>query len=216
MIPQKAHHIEMLQREFNKRKKSNPRYSMRAFAKFLGMSSPTLSRVLSNNQEISLSDCKKIIKKLKFSQNESIIFVRSVADQKCHRTYKAMAATLESGQIFPHERNLMFVSDLNHRCIYFNDVASHMSNELLTEKMSILMASLGFTNDVVEFIDQCLEKVALSGEAVTKHLPIDTSVGTLVIESLFSPLLGETGCVQAVASTLVNLHLDVLERSCVS
>ncbi len=166
---------------------------MRAFASFLGMSSATLSRVLSNSQEISLSACKKIIKKLRLHEQECMIFVRSVADEKCHRAYRVLSATMEYGNLFPHERNLLFVSDLNHSCIYLNDVAANIREQSLDEQMAKIMTHLGFNDDVVDFIEDCLEKVVANKEAMKRNLPIQTTVGTLSVESLFSPLLGKEG-----------------------
>lgn len=216
MIKKTPHHINMLLREFSKRKTTNPRYSMRAFAKFLGMSSATLSRILSNSQEISLTDCKKIIKKLKFSEHERLVFVRSVAEQKCQKTYLVLSTNLDADSFYPYEKNPLFVSNLDHKCIYLNDVAAKIRESSLDEKMSIVMANLGFTQEVVSFIEGCLEKVITKAEPLKHNLPIQTTVGNLVIESLFSPLLGKQGEVQAVASVLLNLNLEVVPSDCVS
>lgn len=216
MIQNTPHHIQMLLKEYSQRKEANPRYSMRAFARYLGMSSPTLSRVLSNTQDISLTDCKKILKKLDFTEQESIVFVRSVAEQKCNRTYKVLSTTLNHGDLFPHEKNLLFVSNLQHQCIYLNDVAARIHEQSLEQDMKDVLAKIGFSEEVVKFVNQCLDKVVTKGEAIKHHLPLETNVGKLVIESLFSPLLGKSGEVKAVASVLLNLNLDVLKQSIVS
>lgn len=211
MVKKTPHHIEMLLKEFNKRKEANPRYSLRAFARFLDMSSATLSRVLANRQEISLAASKKIIKKLKFSEHESLVFVRSIAEEKCNRAYKILSLNVEPGTPFPHEKNLLFVSDLEHCCIYVNEVAAQIQKDC-DGNICDLMANLGFKDHVVEFIEDCLEKVVIEKKACKHNLPIDTTVGTLVIESIFSPLLSQSGEVKAVASVLLNLNLEVLEE----
>lgn len=212
MIKRIPHHIEMLNREFSKRKATNARYSLRAFAKSLGMSSATLSRVLSDTQEISLAACKKIIKTLKLTEHECVVFVRSVAEEKCNRAYKVLSTTLEPGTPFPHERSLMFVSNLEGRCIFHNEEAAKFKNKLLEEKIAEVMANIGFSPCVVKFIEECMEKVVIFGEPMKLNLPIETTVGTLAIESLFSPLLSEEGKVKAVSSMLVNLNLEVIKH----
>ena len=48
------HYREMLREELQKRNGRNPRYSLRAFAKCLGVDVAALSRVLSNKQTITM------------------------------------------------------------------------------------------------------------------------------------------------------------------
>lgn len=211
MVKKNPHHIEMLLKEFNKRKEANPRYSLRAFARFLDMSSATLSRVLANRQEISLIASKKIIKKLNFSEHESLVFVRSIAEEKCHRAYKILSLNVESGRPFPHEKNLLFVSDLEHSCIYVNEVAARIQKDC-NGSICDMMANLGFKDNVIKFIEDCLEKVIMEKKAIKYNLPLETTVGTLVIESVFSPLMSQSGEVKAVASALLNLNLEALQE----
>lgn len=145
------------------------------------MSSPTNSRVLSNTQEISLTDCKKIIKKLKFSEHESLVFVRSVAEQKCLKTYRILSTTVDADSLFPHEKNMLFISNLEHKCIYLNDVAAKVELSVLDTPMSKVVEKLGFTHEVVNFFEDCLQKVIKNGGPLKHHLPIETCIGKLVI-----------------------------------
>lgn len=213
MIARTPHHIEMLLREFAKRKETNPRYSLRAFARFLDMSSATLSRVLANRQEISLSASKKIIKKLNFSEHESLVFVRSIAEEKCNRAYQVLACNIEANAPFPHERNLTFIFNLNHECIYLNDMAAKLEKEFCNKNAAEVMATIGFDDHATEFIEDCLERVIVESRSIKHNLPIETSIGKLVIESIFSPLLNEGGKVSAVVSTLLNLNLEVIREA---
>ncbi len=211
MIARTPHHIEMLLREFNKRKESNPRYSLRAFARFLEMSSATLSRVLANRQEISLTASKKIIKKLKFSDDESLIFVRSIAEEKCNRAYQILSCNLDANSAFPHERNITFIFNLDHQCIFINDIASKLQKDFCNKNVSEVLGSIGFENGVTEFVEDCLEKVIIECRSIKHNLPVETSVGKLVIESIFCPLLNQDGEVSAVVSTLLNLNIEVVQ-----
>lgn len=215
MVAKVPHHIEMLLTEFSRRKVKNPRYSLRAYAKSLGMSSATLSRILSLNQEISLDAAKKIIKKLKYTDFETMVFIRSIADEKCQRTYSILSTKLESN-IYPHEKNVLFISDLDQRCIFLNDVAVKLNKDCLDRGMEKVFQVVGFENEVANFASNSIKKAASSGIARKHHLPLHTSVGKLTIESIFTPLFGRDGEVSAVASVLLNLSIDVLKAKGVS
>lgn len=92
----KPYHVELLIQEIAKRKLTNSRYSLRAFAKFLGIAPSTLSRILSNHQELSISGSKKIMRKLKFTEEQKIVFISSVAEEKKRRAIQNLSKGIES------------------------------------------------------------------------------------------------------------------------
>lgn len=75
-------HVQQLSQELAKRKKRNPRYSLRAFAHALGLDPSALSRILAGKQEISLITTRKVLKALKLQADERLLFLTSVADEK--------------------------------------------------------------------------------------------------------------------------------------
>jgi transcriptional regulator with XRE-family HTH domain len=90
----KPYHIELLIQEIARRKLQNSRYSLRAFARHLGIAPSTLSRVLSNTQELSVSGSRKILRKLKFTEEQKLIFISSVAEEKKRRALQLLARGL--------------------------------------------------------------------------------------------------------------------------
>lgn len=123
MTELKPYHVEILIQEIAKRKASNSRYSLRAFARFLGIAPSTLSRVLSNSQELSLSGSKKIMRKLKFTEEQKITFITSVAEEKKRRAIQTLARGLDSVKT-SHDFGFtlegvvnMAVNDLSDACI---------------------------------------------------------------------------------------------------
>lgn len=82
----KPYHVKVLLQEIDKRKEKNNRYSLRGFAKFLGIAPSTLSRILTNGQELSVSATRKIIKKLHLNEEQRLLFIASVAEEKKLRT----------------------------------------------------------------------------------------------------------------------------------
>lgn len=67
---------------------------MRAFARFLDFVPSTLSRILANRQELSISATKKIIISLNLSEDEGMMFISSVAEEKKLRTLNLLYPTL--------------------------------------------------------------------------------------------------------------------------
>lgn len=75
-------HIELLASELFRRKKRNPRYSLRAFAHALGIDPGALSRILAGKKQISLAITRKIIRVLQLTPEEKEVFLISVAQEK--------------------------------------------------------------------------------------------------------------------------------------
>lgn len=74
-------YLRILQNEFQQRKQKNKKYSLRAFAKFLGVSHALLSLVLLKKKGLSPKMADKISAKLALSHLERNIFISSV--EKC-------------------------------------------------------------------------------------------------------------------------------------
>jgi len=74
-------YLRILQTEFQQRKQKNKKYSLRAFAKFLGVSHALLSLVFLKKKGLSLKMADKISTKLTLSHLEKSIFINSV--EKC-------------------------------------------------------------------------------------------------------------------------------------
>lgn len=85
------YHVKVLLQEIEKRKEKNNRYSLRGFAKFLGIAPSTLSRILTNGQELSVGATRKIIKKLQLEEQNRLLFIASVAEEKKLRTLLSLA-----------------------------------------------------------------------------------------------------------------------------
>lgn len=70
---------EYLQIELNKRKKNNPLFSLRAFARNLDISPAQLSQIISGKRPLTVTTAKKIVKSLKLSPVESEKFLDAVS-----------------------------------------------------------------------------------------------------------------------------------------
>lgn len=106
------YHVKLLLREIEKRKQKNQRYSLRAFASFLGLAPSTMSRILTNSQELSVGGTKKIMKKLQLTDEEKFLFIASVAEEKKFRTLKTLGKIPGDGLIKDFRFTLESIADL--------------------------------------------------------------------------------------------------------
>lgn len=60
--------IEYLQKEFSARRKRNPRYSLRAFAKSLQLDSSTLSKLLRKKRPLTLNLARALLRGLELDE----------------------------------------------------------------------------------------------------------------------------------------------------
>lgn len=85
LSPKTAYSIAMetsltktLQEELDRRKAKNPAYSLRAYARHLGLSPAQLSQILSGKRSITLKSYRQIAEILKFSPLESLQFLEEL------------------------------------------------------------------------------------------------------------------------------------------
>ncbi|MDD0853988.1 TIGR02147 family protein [Halobacteriovorax sp. GB3] len=69
---------EYLQAELDNRKKKNSLFSLRAFARNLGISPAQLSQIISGKRPLTITTAKKIVRALKLSPIESETFLQAV------------------------------------------------------------------------------------------------------------------------------------------
>jgi hypothetical protein len=75
-------YLDLLKSELDARAKKNPRYSLRAFALFLGIDAGCLSRCLSLKQSMSLEIAEKVIAKLHLDEVKRKQFLLSISEQQ--------------------------------------------------------------------------------------------------------------------------------------
>ena len=72
------HYLNILRGDLLNRQKSNPSYSIRAYARDLGLNSSTLSQILSGKRSLPLKSSKIIAAKLNLDSKESTLFLESI------------------------------------------------------------------------------------------------------------------------------------------
>jgi uncharacterized protein (TIGR02147 family) len=82
-------YITLLQNELARRSRLNPQYSLRSFAKQIGMDASLLSKVLKNQRKLTLENAKKIIKRCQMNPADKKLFWSSLVQEreKLHTLY---------------------------------------------------------------------------------------------------------------------------------
>lgn len=89
-----SYYLTVLEKSFSLRKEKNLRYSLRAYAAYLGIHSSALSRILQGKQPLSKKNSVQIAKKLKLSHEEQRLFLQSVAQTAFIKDCAEMGQTL--------------------------------------------------------------------------------------------------------------------------
>ena len=78
---QKPSHVQILENEFHRRKFRNSAYSLRAYARDLGLGSSSLSEILSGSRNVPQKKAKQIVSQLNLQIDDRIRFLKSVEVQ---------------------------------------------------------------------------------------------------------------------------------------
>lgn len=195
-------HIKMLNDELASRKLRNHRYSLRAFAQFLGIGSSTLSRILMNTQEISASNSKLIMDKLNYSHDERMLFIASISEEKRMRSFEMMSNFIDpanSDWLLSKSPEMIFVFNRLCQLIYVNEEGAKLHGKTPRQLIGLTLKEAGAPFKVAEKIE---DEVRLTFQQNLKSISEDEyPLGNEVIwmERIYVPVLGRKQEVTAVA-----------------
>jgi PAS domain S-box-containing protein len=219
-------HVKMLLDEVQRRKESNPRYSLRAFSKFLGMGPSTLSRILSNHQELSLSACRNIIKKLQFNHDDCLLFIASVAEEKKLKALRLLSSTIDDNEVASFESmmtsspDLLFVLDRNGRCIHANDPVAEFFKLPPNQVIGKTLSEIGVPSEISKKIKGYIYDIFQDKKRIKIDECYKAKNGTACFEITLLPILKKGQEIRAVAcywretseivalESLLKLHRD--------
>jgi uncharacterized protein (TIGR02147 family) len=78
METQNVYYISKIKEHLSLRQRLNPHYSLRAYARDLGLHSSTLSQVIKGNRPLPLKDSKEVATKLNLGPKERTLFLESL------------------------------------------------------------------------------------------------------------------------------------------
>ncbi len=76
------YYIHKIKDDLSKKQRSNPQYSLRSYAKFLGLHSSTLSQVIGGKRSLPLKSANEIALKLALDPKERTLFFESIYRKK--------------------------------------------------------------------------------------------------------------------------------------
>ncbi len=130
-------HIQALKREFERRRKKNPQYSLRAYARSLELDPSALCRILAEKQPLSLKAAKRIQGKLNLSSDELHQFLLSVVESKSAETLaRAGLKTLPAPSDAVDPQKLQQVVLLTRR--FASDLEAIMGTRTIARKVDQL------------------------------------------------------------------------------
>lgn len=103
---------EILKQEFEKRRKRNPNFSLRSFAKWLGISPAQLSQMMTGKRSVTVNSAKIISEKMNLSPVEKRIFLNS-----CMKNKEFIEINSEKKTLHMQEDQFRLISDWYHFAI---------------------------------------------------------------------------------------------------
>jgi uncharacterized protein (TIGR02147 family) len=189
---------EILKNEFEQRNLKNARYSLRSFARDLGLSPSRLSEVLNGRYGLSRKASEDIADKLSFSKTEKERFCDLVdLSHARSKTKKELARLRLKKNILKYKTMELdafrVISDWHHLAILELTYLDHFKND-----STLIGKTLGISPSVVESAIDRLKKVGL----------IKEKAGNLVATEDFSAI-GDDKPSLAVK----NFHKQIMERA---
>jgi uncharacterized protein (TIGR02147 family) len=178
------HYKELLEREYQTRLRRNSSYSLRAFARDIGMSPSKLSEVLRGIRGLSPKTAEKVTKSLNLSQEEKTLFLnlvqlhqkRNLSAQKvAEEKLKTLAAMDGYGEL--GLERFKIISDWHHFAILELTETKHFESD-----PSWIAGRLGIptqvARDAIErLLDFGLLKKSDQGELQQTHVNLATPSG---------------------------------------
>ena len=93
--------VRALSDELKRRVQKNPRYSLRAYATYLGLHPSALCRILSGKQPLSSKSGVRIIRKLSLDENEQRLFLQSMLEAKKRKSVQELSSALKREDLSP-------------------------------------------------------------------------------------------------------------------
>lgn len=112
--PKGSFHFDFLKEEFARRQSKNPRYSLRSYARQLGLHPSTLSSVLLGKRLLSVKDAYTISEKVEFSPKDRKQFFSSLIEEKKKFPRELSKELFDSQLILSEESAFDIISEWEH------------------------------------------------------------------------------------------------------
>jgi uncharacterized protein (TIGR02147 family) len=150
-------YLQILQREFDKKKEKNTRYSLRVFAKHLDIDHSTLSQIFSRKRGLSDKLAKKIAGHMTLTHHDKQKFLISVDTCFARAKKKKAAAAEKMTQITKFNDTVVVLhaplNTINHwRYIAVYELVSNKRATTISQLVEILKLSIDQTSTIVSHL----------------------------------------------------------------
>lgn len=173
METQTAYYLDIMKSKLSQRQRSNSSYSLRAFARDLGMHPGTLGKVLKGQRPLPVKISKQVTNRLKLSPAEQTLFIESLLRRKTSIDLIPISALDERHIV--DESNYRVIAEWEHFAV--TDLFDIPSFEATIEDISNrLLISIERSRVIVKnLIKSGLIKVDSNGKLERTHDDIKTT-----------------------------------------
>jgi transcriptional regulator with XRE-family HTH domain len=189
-------HIEILRSELERRKKLNPRYSLRSFARNLRIDPSALSRVLHGKQPVSPVGAKKLLELLRLEGDEADEFLESILRDHGERMRKVL-----------YPRSTEAIRPVGGDGTSPPGAFSALSQGSASEIQSLVLPVLGSLADWISL--HFLSMDGLIQRAMTLHRRAEPVRALLALEARYPP---DPDARHGIARTLRTAECEVLRE----
>jgi uncharacterized protein (TIGR02147 family) len=106
-----AYYLAKIREGLSLKQRSNPHYSLRAYARDIGIHPATLSQIINGKRALPVKDSEKVIKKLNLGPKERSLFIDSLTKS---RTFNQIKINEEDNRILLDESHYKIISEWEH------------------------------------------------------------------------------------------------------
>lgn len=177
-------YLEILEKEFDTRTERNPNYSLRSFAKNIGINAGALSQILSGKRVPSFRIMQKILLELNLDEEEEILFQSSVAKaqeeknlQRQNPHFKKILTQKSFSQSDVHNieiEKFKIIADWYHYAIFMAIQKDHFKKDIkkIADQFQIRVSQVSTAIERLKRLDIIAEK---EERLFCQELHIDTS-----------------------------------------
>jgi uncharacterized protein (TIGR02147 family) len=160
-----AYYLSKLRETLSLKQRNNPHYSLRAYARDIGIHPATLSQIINGKRALPFKDSEKVIKKLNLGPKERSLFLESLSKNK---SYSTIRISEEDNRLLLDESYYKIIAEWEHYAVLelFNipefsrtkeDISARLN--LTTNRTEVVVNNLAICNLIVTDADGKLVKI---------------------------------------------------------
>ncbi len=136
METSQSYYLVKIKEALSIKQRNNPYYSLRAFARDIGIHPATLSQIINGKRDLPKRDCEKVLSKLNLGPKERSLFVESLRNKKNN-----LKRSDEDQRYLIDESHYKIISEWEHFAVLelFNIKNFKKTNEDIADRLNLSM-----------------------------------------------------------------------------